>query len=1329
MENRTKALALFLLLLAPAVALADPASIAANVVLALGASYGTAAVVATFVATYGATIAGLSLALYSTAAAKRKARAAAARQRAEYNAGLSDRMATMVSADAPQRVVYGRSYVGGTIVAMFTSDRPKLPSGGPWNLGGYSEGPGIFSKKFEMEGKTEDALRHLVVVLTAHECEAIGNIKIDGFELGELDANGYPTAGEYAKNKVLYQNKAYTVPANGQLVLPEPGVEIVSVVRMFDNDRGRSTSSAVPYTVAGSVVSVHPSLVGATVRVTVKFNFSLAPVRVQKHRGYPGEPADAYLMSAVPTQWTANHRLAGYSYLVVTLDLNDRRFQGGPPGIQAEVQGKKVFDPRTGLTAWSDNPALCTADFLQSPMWAGSSRISVVQSDLIAAANVCDELIPNRTGVTRAPEDFSSVWKIVGYGLSVALGNDTMVKRYTCNGSFSADEDPEGVLEDLRESMAGDAFVAGGWRILAGSWTAPVATLDIAEADGQVEVVQVGASWASLANSVRGNYVPIAEAAAKDFTSYINGTLESADGQRLWADVSYAFTNQEYRCQNLSRIRVEKSRNGMTLRWPAPAEAWGLQPGDRVWVKYPIILGEQLKTFRITEWSYSLQTPVMLTLEEDAPEVWDLSDQTLVDQTPNSTLPNPFYIPEVSGLSASSGAVQDLLRLSDGTVVPTVRLTWDAAGGVPAGTSMLIQYRAASASDSDPVFTVRVPAEQREVVLQGVQEQTVILIRARYESSLAESEWRDLAHEVIGKTAPPTNVLSGATTLSEGYLNLSWGEVPDRDVTHYEVRLSDTGWGGAGAVFKGSALSCPVEPAAAGTSRTWYVRALDSSGNYSLASLPLTYTLPAVANPASGAYQYADTSLTSAEVLLSWAPVNPPLGLKDYVLTYGAETMRVATNHITLPANWLGQRTYTIRAVDRASNQSSGLQIIAEKLPPAQATGLKAQVIDNVVMLYWKMPVRTSLPISHVKIRRGAAWETAVDIGTKDGEFTTITELAGGVYTYWVAVVDTDDNESTPTSVTATVSQPPDFRFNGDFPVDFNATRVNSVKEGSGLLMLVNTTETFAQHFTNNAWASPADQIAAGYPRYIQPGTATASYEQIFDYDSSLGSSNVSVELDGVKLAGNPTVVVTLSFSNGGGYTDYPGALSVFATAFRYVKIRVDVTRTAVGDLYQINTLRVVLQSKQKTDSGNTAVGDATAAPSGTVVNFNAEFVDIESITPVGMGTVAVTAVPEFKDTLLNGTYSVTSNVATVTATAHELIVGQNVRLDFSSGLGIRGVYTVTSVPNANSFTVAMGASNTSGSVTAYWAGFRVRLFNSSGTRVGGSVSWTARGY
>jgi hypothetical protein len=72
-------------------------------------------------------------------------------------------------------------------------------------------------------------------------------------------------------------------------------------------------------------------------------------------------------------------------------------------------------------------------------------------------------------------------------------------------------------------------------------------------------------------------------------------------------------------------------------------------------------------------------------------------------------------------------------------------------------------------------------------------------------------------------------------------------------------------------------------------------------------------------------------------------------------------------------------------------------------------------------------------------------------------------------------------------------------------------------------------------------------------------------------------------------------------------------------------------------------------------------------------------------------------------NTNLSGTYSRTSpsTTLTVTATAHGLIAGSSVNLDFTTGTGVDGVYTVVTVTDANTFTITTAASTTtSGNVT-----------------------------
>jgi hypothetical protein len=69
----------------------------------------------------------------------------------------------------------------------------------------------------------------------------------------------------------------------------------------------------------------------------------------------------------------------------------------------------------------------------------------------------------------------------------------------------------------------------------------------------------------------------------------------------------------------------------------------------------------------------------------------------------------------------------------------------------------------------------------------------------------------------------------------------------------------------------------------------------------------------------------------------------------------------------------------------------------------------------------------------------------------------------------------------------------------------------------------------------------------------------------------------------------------------------------------------------------------------------------------------------------------------------LTGTYVrlAASSTVTVTATAHGQLVGSQVYLDFTTGTGLDGIYTVVSAADANTFTVTTVATTaTSGNVS-----------------------------
>lgn len=623
-----------LLLLLPGAAHADPISIFAGVLAATGSAAvaGGVAAVAGFVASYGAVVGLVAVNVYGAAAGRRKARAAAARQRAEYNSRLQDRNITALSANPPWRVIYGRCIVGGDVVAIFSSDKTATRTDGS----SYTK---------------PDAYKHLVIVVAAHQVQAIHEAYIDGQPLGTLDGSGWTTTGDFYKaNQPAL--RSVSVPA-GSYVDVSPAV--VAVQASYITTGTALDAAYFNQAVTLSIGNTRITNPNATEAVQVDYTISTgqARVRMSTHLGTDSQTVDTYLTGVVPTQWDTTCRLRGLAYVVITLDLEEPRFQGGIPNLTFDVSGRLVEDTRTSTTAYGTNNALIIRDFLMSPWGYGCASTDIDTTLCNAAANACDVAISLDIGGT------------------VTTGQPT----YTCNGAFSTGDSREAVLEDLCESMAGFATYGATWGIVAGAWTSSVMTLTDDDLDGQIEIVQAGAGLDSIFNGLRGQYIAAGKSTPTDFDSYQNSTFVTADGEELWSDIALPFTDNKARARNLARIFVERNRDGLVIRYPAKLRAWPLQIGDRVTVTSSEY-GFSSKTFRVTDWQFGLGTAVELVLQEDAAAVYDLADAATADPAPNTALPDPWTVAALTNPVAFSSA-STVLKSGNSALIPRVAVGWD----------------------------------------------------------------------------------------------------------------------------------------------------------------------------------------------------------------------------------------------------------------------------------------------------------------------------------------------------------------------------------------------------------------------------------------------------------------------------------------------------------------------------------------------------------------------------------------------------------------------------------------------------------------------------
>jgi hypothetical protein len=471
--------------------------------------------------------------------------------------------------------------------------------------------------------------------------------------------------------------------------------------------------------------------------------------------------------------------------------------------------------------------------------------------------------------------------------------------------------------------------------------------------------------------------------------------------------------------------------------------------------------------------------------------------------------------------------------------------------------------------------------------------------------------------------------------------------------------------------------------------------------------------------------------------VLTWTAVAGSLVTDYYDVRYGttASTYANATPLATVKGttqsvevNWGGTRRFFVAAVDTKGNTGAAATYDAVVGLPGQPV-ITQQVIDNNVLLQWT-DATSSLPIVAYELRKGATWASATYIGTKQGRFTTVFEFAAGTYTYWLAGIDSAGNYGTPGSVSAQVSQPPDYVLQDDRNSTFSGSKINLAPTGlgNGLLASVSTTETWQSHFTIRSWTTPQQQITAGFPYFAQPSQTAGQYvEGPLDFGSVLVGQKITATLTSNNVAGATVITPTLhtrgTATTSATYSRTTTTVTVTSTAHglvagRLVNLSFTTGGAVSGDYFVVtaaaNTFTV-------TTAATGTSGNATWIPWTTYSNVSSVFatnfrylrVQYDFASAGGDDLLELTALNIRLDTKLrndsgNGTANSADVGGTVVSFNYPFIDVASIAVTPAATSAVIAVYDFVDVANPTSF--------------------KVLLFNTAGARVSGNFSWSARG-
>lgn len=549
------------------------------------------------------------------------------------------------------------------------------------------------------------------------------------------------------------------------------------------------------------------------------------------HLGGAGQVADQDLINW-NVGWTPAHILTNVCYTFFHLFYWPQFYPTGIPNLTALIRGRKCYDPRTGTTAWTQNPILCVRDYLTAldpngnPIGLGCAASELDDDSFIAAANICDELVTLSDGTLATFTDDTSATistgtpVILAVGASVTYGaglsatmtyatgcivvNGLIVStvapttavtfgdgstgtlpfgtqltltlgmvitfsdgisaslasaagatepQFTMNGSFTTDQSPLQIVQDMLTACAGHlVYESGKYRVYAAAYQPPATGITINETFLRGKItVQDGPSRQNMFNTVRGTYIdPTKNYQPGDFIPVENTFFRTADGgYEIPTDLQLPYTQSPTMAQRLATLVLNRSRL-ITVTMECNFRATQLRVGDCYNVSIGL-LGWANKQFKVTSWSFVEGGGIDIELEEEDSNTYLTGPGQMLIPNSETNLPSPLFVaPPTNVVANVSAHVQ-----GDGTSVPTLTIAWDASIG-----PFVDHYEVQFSLDGGTTWQDRIVGRDvTQLVLSPAVDGISYIARVRsYNTLSVPSFWANSATSAtptVDQTAPP----------------------------------------------------------------------------------------------------------------------------------------------------------------------------------------------------------------------------------------------------------------------------------------------------------------------------------------------------------------------------------------------------------------------------------------------------------------------------------------------------------------------------------------------------------------------------------------------
>lgn len=547
---------------------------------------------------------------------------------------------------------------------------------------------------------------------------------------------------------------------------------------------------------------------------------------LEGYTGAPGQPVSAGLVAVSGGEWTAADVGTGCAHAVVSYRFNRNAFPRGLMLPTFLVQGRLVYDPRTGATAFSENPALCLLDFLRSEYGPdGGIADDLLDLDsFAAAANICDEVVDSI-------DPANTVDGVAG-----------KVRRYTLGGVFEASGGHTAIVETMLGAMGGAMpFTGGKYRLYAGAWRAPTGPTITAEYLRADPTYRTHPARQQRINTVRGAYrEPRQDWQNVDFhQQQLAAAVVDEDGEIVQA-INFPATTVGATAQRLARQSMLRARSAVPLSLPCNWAVFQWQLYDVVNVNLPEV--GAVGAFLINSYTFVEGGGIDLVLVPQNAADFEWVPALHEQLVPTVVAPVFNSVPRaVTGLVVVGSALID----AGETSVYGLRADWDDSADAQLA-SYDVQFKPSASGDwvDTPEPTGFISALAQSAVAKVSAWAQAVSINVEYDVRVrvvrqdgTTGPWAEVTNTLVSgdvtPPGPPTALsVTGATTHTVGWTNPS-----SLDVMRARVYASTTNDPATGVqvaeVFGLPATAYAATHTPASVPTYYWVTAVDRSGNAS----------------------------------------------------------------------------------------------------------------------------------------------------------------------------------------------------------------------------------------------------------------------------------------------------------------------------------------------------------------------------------------------------------------------------------------------------------------------------------------------------------------